>query len=686
MSDPLRVGLLHSLTGTMAFSEAPLVDAACLALEQLNAAGGLLGRRLEPVLRDGASNAQQFAQMALELLDGEQVATVFGCWTSLSRKAVLPLFEARDRLLWYPVQYEGLEASPAVIYTGSCPNQQVEPALDWLLAQGRRRIYLLGSDYVFPRIAHKIIRGRLKWQHGTVVGETYVPLGATDFHAIATQIATLQPDAIINTLNGDSNIAFYAAAQAAGLTAERTPIMAVSIAEGELQRIGTAATGHYACWSYFQSLDRPANHQFVAQFQQRYGRDRVTSDPIATAYTQVYLWHQAVTRSQTTATDAVRQALYHQTWESPGGRVHCEPNHHLQKECHIGQIQSDGQFKIVYSSDGPLKPLPWLGIETYDSEAAHIAIEMLGEVSQCEQYSWELEQQSRLLEQTTQQLRHEIEQRRQAEVALTAANAEIIALNQALQVDNQRMQSELDIARRLQEMILPREEELSSIPDLDIAGFMQAAEEVGGDYYDVLHNGNRLITIGIGDVTGHGLESGVLMLMTQTAVRTLRALQETDPVKSLNAINTVLYQNRLRMSSYRNLSLALLDYRDGELQICGQHEEVLIVRAEGTVERIDTLELGYPVGMLADISAFTAQQQVSLAIGDGVVLYTDGITEAESGDRCLYGLERLIQVVEKHWSGTAREIRTAVIGDLRLHIGDRAVYDDITLVVLKRKA
>ena len=267
---------------------------------------------------------------------------------------------------------------------------------------------------------------------------------------------------------------------------------------------------------------------------------------------------------------------------------------------------------------------------------------------------------------------------------LANANAEISQLNQQLQAENLRLGAELDVARKIQQMILPKAEELCCVPNLDIAGFMQPADEIGGDYYDVLQNSNRLLTIGIGDVTGHGLESGLLMLMTQTAVRTLRTLNEVDPVKSLAVINEVLYQNRLRMSSYRNLSLALLDYEDGKLQIVGQHEEVIVVRAHGQVERIDTLDLGYPVGLLEDISPFIAQQQIDLAIGDGIVLYTDGITEAENSYRQLYSLERLITQILAHWSKSAQEIRSAILADVHDHIGYHRVYDDITLVVLKR--
>lgn len=663
----------------MALSEAPLIDAALMAIDEINQAGGVLGCSLEPIVRDGASDPDQFAAMAKHLLEQDQVATVFGCWTSLSRKAVLPLFETHRTLLWYPVQYEGLEQSPWVFYTGPCPNQQVEPALEWLLSQGKQRLYLVGSDYVFPRIANKIVKGKLKYGRGEVVGEEYVPLGGTQFDEIVRQIQQTQPDAIFSTLNGDSNLAFYNAFQAAGFTAEQLPIMAVSVAEVELQQIGAAATGHYACWSYFQSLHTPANQRFLTEFQQRYGLDRVISDPIQTAYTQVYLWQQAVNQAQTVACDRVRQAVYDLRWQSPAGTVCCQPNHHLQKQCHIGQAQANGQFQVIHSTPGQLKPLPWLGVEVESFSSAGVVIEMLGEVSTCVQYSWELEQQSHRLQQA-------IAEREQAEAALKIANAEITSLNQALQTENLRMSAELSIARQLQQMILPKPEELSAIDHLDIAGCMESADEVGGDYYDILQDSNRLVTIGIGDVTGHGLESGVLMIMAQTAVRMLRALKESDPIKSFNALNEVVYQNRQRMSSYRNLSLALIDYVDGKLYISGQHEEVIVVRADASVERIDTLDLGYPVGLVEDISSFIAQHQIDLAVGDGIVLYTDGIPEAENNQRQFYGLERLIKVVQQSWAKPAQEIRTQIMADLRSHIGDHILYDDITLVVLKRKS
>ncbi len=689
-AEPIRVGLLHSLTGPMAPSEAPMLEAALLAIEEINTAGGVLGRPLEAVVADGGSMPAQFKTAAQQLLAPDPdfsntVVALFGCWASMGRKAVLPVLEAHHRLLWYPAHYEGLEQSPWVFYTGSCLNQQVEPALDWLLGRGQRRFFLVGSDHLFPRVTNKVLKGQLEHRQdaggGTVVGEAYVPLGATDFKDIAAAILATQPDVVFNTLNGASNLPFYHQCQAVGITADRIPILTVSIGELELQAIGAAAAGHYACWSYFQSLDTPANRAFVRRFQQRYGGDRVTSDSIEAAYTQVYLWQAAVTAAQTTDTDAVRQAAYHQRWDAPSGPVYCEPNHHLQKACHVGQAQADGQFRIVYSSPGPIRPQPWLGMEGQSFAAAQVVIEMLGEVSDAIQSSWELEQ-------ALTQLRQEIDQRQQAEAALRAANAEITSLNQALAADNLRLGAELDVARQIQRMVLPRPEELAAIADLDIAGFMEAAAEVGGDYYDVLQGEGQRVTLAMGDVTGHGLESGVLMIMAQTAVRTLQALgmtASTQPQQVFQAINEVIYQNRLRMASHRDLSLVLIDYCQGKLTISGQHEDVIVVRANGTVERIDTSDLGYPVGLVADISPFMAQQSLDLAVGDGVVLYTDGITEAEDGQRQLYGLDRLIAVVLHHWSESAQAIQQAAIADVRSHIGPHTVYDDITLVVLKRR-
>jgi sigma-B regulation protein RsbU (phosphoserine phosphatase) len=279
----------------------------------------------------------------------------------------------------------------------------------------------------------------------------------------------------------------------------------------------------------------------------------------------------------------------------------------------------------------------------------------------------------------------ELEQRVLARTAeLNEANQEITLLNKRLKSENLRMKAELDITRQLQQMILPKQEELSQIPKLEIAGFMEPAEEVGGDYYDVLtHNG--LVKIGIGDVTGHGLESGVLMIMVQTAVRTLLANDETDPIKFLNVLNRVIYDNVQRMKSDKNLTLALLDYQEGTLRLSGQHEEMIVVRSGGQVERIDTIDLGFPIGLEADITDFVAHTQVQLNPGDVVVLYTDGITEAENQSGVRYGVERFCELLGNNGHRSAEEIRQAVVKDVRQHIGTQKVYDDITLLVLKQK-
>ncbi|MEZ2315193.1 SpoIIE family protein phosphatase [Microcoleus sp.] len=268
--------------------------------------------------------------------------------------------------------------------------------------------------------------------------------------------------------------------------------------------------------------------------------------------------------------------------------------------------------------------------------------------------------------------------------ALVYANQEITVLNYRLKAENVRMSAELDVTRKIQQMLLPKDRELKEVIGLDIAGFMESADEVGGDYYDVLQQDGR-VKIGIGDVTGHGLESGVLMIMVQTAVRTLLAYNEPDPVRFLSAINRAIYDNVQRMKSDKNATLALLDYEEGMLKLSGQHEEMIVVRSNGSVERFDTIDLGFPIGLDVDIAEFVAEKMVQLYKGDVVVLYTDGITEAENMDKMLYGLERLIDVIQINWQRTASEIRYAVIDDVRSHIGEQKIFDDITLLILKQK-
>ncbi len=268
---------------------------------------------------------------------------------------------------------------------------------------------------------------------------------------------------------------------------------------------------------------------------------------------------------------------------------------------------------------------------------------------------------------------------------LAKANEQIIKLNRCLSEENLRMGTELEITRRLQQMILPRTEELQQIDELDIAGFMEPASEVGGDYYDVLRHDNGSVKISIGDVTGHGLESGVLMLMVQTAVRTLLAYGVSDPKLFMCALNRVIYDNVKRMQSDKNLTLSLIDYKEGKLSLSGQHEEVLLVRAGGAVERIDTIDLGFMVGLEPDISAFVAHSEWQLRPGDTLVLYTDGITEARNAVGKQYGVEHLCRVLQKHWHESAHAIQEAVVSSMRRHIGNAPVCDDLTLLVIKQK-
>ncbi len=287
----------------------------------------------------------------------------------------------------------------------------------------------------------------------------------------------------------------------------------------------------------------------------------------------------------------------------------------------------------------------------------------------------------RQLEEYAQTLEQKVEERT---AQLAQANQEITALNEKLKAENIRLNAELEITKRLQQMILPKQAELEAVEELEIAGFMEPAEQVGGDYYDVLPE-NGQVKISIGDVTGHGLESGVLMLMTQTAVRTLQETKITDPVQFLDILNRTIYHNIARMKSDKNLTLALLDYAKGKLSVSGQHEETIIVRADGEIERIDTIDLGFPIGLDEEIADFVSQIQIQLNPGDVVVLYTDGITEAEDMNSNLYGLEKLCEIVKENRQLSAKEIRKLVIEDVRRHIGEQKMFDDITLVVLKQK-
>ena len=361
--DKIKVGILHSLGGTMAISETTVVEAEKLAIEEINAAGGVLGKQIEAIIEDGASDWPTFAEKANKLIDQDKVVTVFGCWTSASRKSVLPVFESKNHMLWYPVQYEGQECSKNIFYTGAAPNQQIEPAVNWLLENKGKEFFLVGSDYVFPRTANTIIKEQLKAKGGATIGEDYLPLGNTEVTPIITKIKQALPNGgvIFNSLNGDSNVAFFKQLKGAGITPEKYPVMSVSIAEEEVRQIGKEfLIGHYAAWNYFQTVDTEANKKWVESFRAKYGAERVTNDPMEAAYIMVYLWKQAVEKAGTADDlEAVRMAAIGQTFDAPEGLVKMNANHHISKTVRIGQVRDDGLFDIVWSTKEPLDPIPW---------------------------------------------------------------------------------------------------------------------------------------------------------------------------------------------------------------------------------------------------------------------------------------------------------------------------------------
>ncbi|MBM4254599.1 MAG: urea ABC transporter substrate-binding protein [Deltaproteobacteria bacterium] len=374
---PIKVGILHSLSGTMAISETSLKDVALMAIEELNEKGGVLGRKIEPVVVDPASNWPLFAEKARELIQKEKVAVVFGCWTSVSRKSVLPVFEELNGLLFYPVQYEGEESSYNVFYTGAAPNQQAIPAVEYLMSDqggGAKRFVLLGTDYVYPRTTNKILRYFLtsKKVAEADIMEQYTPFGHSDYQTIVADIkkfATGKRTAVISTINGDSNVPFYKELANQGLKAEDIPVVAFSVGEEELRGIDTKPlVGHLAAWNYFMSIDTPENKDFIAKWKAYVkkhnlpgGDKRVTNDPMEATYIGIKMWAQAVKQAGTTDISAVRQAIGYQKVKAPSGfeiQMDAE-NHHLHKPVLIGEVQENGQFQVVWKTPGPIKAQAW---------------------------------------------------------------------------------------------------------------------------------------------------------------------------------------------------------------------------------------------------------------------------------------------------------------------------------------
>ena len=360
----VTVGMLHSQTGPLGISATGLRDIELHAFEQINAAGGILGHTIETRAPDPRSRTDLFVRKARQLLD-DGVVCIFGCWTSASRKALLPLIEEARKLLLYSVQYEGNESSKYVVYGGLVPNQQIFPALDWLMSSAggeKKKIFLVGSDYVFPRTANYVAKKYLRGKPLTVVGEAYLPLGDRDFTATVQRILDSGADCVLNTVNGTSNLGLFPALAAAQVDPAKLPVFSTSIAEDELRSlVPEHVRGHYALSCYFQSLDTPANRQWITGFRDEFGFDRVTGDPMEPDWCLVHLWKQAVEKAGSFETEAVRQAFRDGlSFAGPGGMVRLDPKtQHTSKFFRVGRIRNDRQFDIVHSSEAPLEPDPY---------------------------------------------------------------------------------------------------------------------------------------------------------------------------------------------------------------------------------------------------------------------------------------------------------------------------------------
>jgi len=362
VGEPIKVGIIHSQTGTMARSAAPLIDTALLAIDEINRSGGLLGRPVKAIIADGKSNSEVFAAEVRRFIEEEQVCTIFGCWTSASRKTVAPILEELDHLLVYPLTYEGIEESPNIIYVGSTPNQVIIPAVKWAYAfEGKRRFYVVGSDFVFPRVAIEIVKDELQELGAELVGDAFLPLGSSQVDPIVEDIVNSRPDVILNLINGDTNVAFFSRLRAAGISPGEIPTISFSLEEQQLRQLGHSEMhGDYAAWNYFQSIDSPENETFVAAFHQKHGVERVISDPMEASYFGVKLWAQAVTDAQALNPPAIRRAMRNQRMKAPQGEVRIDPpTQHTFLTPRIGQIRSNGQFEIIWTAAKPEVPEPY---------------------------------------------------------------------------------------------------------------------------------------------------------------------------------------------------------------------------------------------------------------------------------------------------------------------------------------
>ncbi|MGV8990689.1 MAG: urea ABC transporter substrate-binding protein [Thiobacillus sp.] len=377
-ADTIKVGILHSLSGTMAISETALKETALMTIDEINKAGGVMGKKLVPVVVDPASNWPLFAEKSRQLLSKDKVDVVFGCWTSVSRKSVLPVFKELNGLLFYPVQYEGEELEKNVFYTGAAPNQQAIPAVEYLMSKdggSAKRFVLLGTDYVYPRTTNKILRAFLKSKgiKDADIMEEYTPFGHSDYQTIIAKIKKFAAEgkktAVVSTINGDSNVPFYKELGNAGLKATDVPVVAFSVGEEELRGVDAKPlVGHLAAWNYFQTIKNPTNTKFINMYKDWAKKQKlpnadtvVTNDPMEATYIGIHMWKQAVEKAKSTDVDKVIAAMAGQSFKAPDGFVvkMDEKNHHLHKPVFIGEIRPDGQFSVVWKTKGPIKAQPW---------------------------------------------------------------------------------------------------------------------------------------------------------------------------------------------------------------------------------------------------------------------------------------------------------------------------------------
>ena len=359
--ETVKLGLLHSLSGTIAIAEASLVDAEKMAIEEINAAGGVMGRKIQPIIEDGASDWPTFAEKTRKLLEVDKVAAIVGCYTSASRKAVLPALSRDNGLLYYPTYYEGQEEDKHVIYTSQEATQSVIAAIEWMAREKGKTFFFVGSDYIYPRTCNKIARPTVVRLGGKVLGEEYAPLGHTEFSSIINKIKAAKPDCIYSTVVGGSNVAFYKQLRAAGLDGSKQTLLSTVVSENEIEGIGKDnAVGYYACMGYFQSLKNPVNERFVKAFKARYGQDRAIGDPMECAYNSVHLWKLGVEKAKSFDPVKVVAASGGIEIDAPEGKVRIHAtNHHVWKKVRVGKALADGQFDIVWESPSLIEPNPF---------------------------------------------------------------------------------------------------------------------------------------------------------------------------------------------------------------------------------------------------------------------------------------------------------------------------------------